>query len=257
MNWVIRLLAVIALLAVLVCGSAYYADTDEHVEESWSYEGPADPAHWANLSPEFIQCAEGHFQSPIDIESYASQKTDSIDLDFDYHACSLDIENNGHTIQANPEDDNVISYHGKTFHLRQFHFHEPSEHRLDGIIYPMEIHLVHADDEGHLAVVGLFVKEGPKNKVLEDLWENLPTHVAEHKHSAHDCNIAELLPAEKTIYHYSGSLTTPPCSEGVEWFLVEQPVSMSKEQIDQFRALYHANNRPLMPNAQRRVEYGS
>ena len=247
-------LARISILLVMLSFSSA-CHNEQPTGEHWGYKGEEDPSHWAGLSPEFVRCAEGHFQSPIDIESYASQKTDAIDLDFDYHACSLDIENNGHTIQANPEEDNVISYHGKTFHLRQFHFHEPSEHRLDGIVYPMEIHLVHSDSEGHLAVVGLFVKEGPTNSILEGIWANLPTHVSERTHTQKDCNIAGLLPVDKTIYHYSGSLTTPPCSEGVEWFLVEQPVCMSKEQIQRFRELYHANNRPVMPTAQRKVEY--
>jgi carbonic anhydrase len=225
-------------------------------EHDWGYEGVAAPDHWAELSPEFIKCAEGHFQSPIDIESFASQDAQSIDLDFDYHACTLDIENNGHTIQANPEADNAISYHGTTYHLKQFHFHEPSEHRIDGIVYPMELHLVHADSSGRLAVIGLFIKEGPANEVLQELWTLLPEEKQAHSHLEHQCNIPGLIPPEHTTYHYQGSLTTPPCSEGVDWFIIEQPISLAPAQIEKFRHLYHGNNRPVMPKSDRLVEIG-
>ena len=211
----------------------------------WGYEGVESPEHWAELSPEFLKCAEGHFQSPIDIERYNAVKRPGTILEFNYQPCPIDVVNNGHTIQANPEAENLLVANDHTYHLKQFHFHEPSEHRLDGIIYPMEMHLVHADSFGKLAVIAVFIKEGPESTPLQKIWEALPEHPQEHVHPKDRCDIPHLLPEEKTVYHYSGSLTTPPCTEGVEWFVIEQPISISKSQINKFRKLYHGNSRPI------------
>jgi carbonic anhydrase len=217
----------------------------------WSYTGEASPEHWAELSEEFIKCAEGHFQSPIDIHTYEAAKVlDKALMQFDYHPSTVEEINNGHTIQAKLEEENTISVKGHSYTLRQFHFHEPSEHHLDGIIYPMEMHLVHSDEEGRLAVVGVFIKEGVENPYLKDLWDVLPTHVEEHSRPTKPCDMSHLLPEEKAIYHYTGSLTTPPCTEGVEWYIMKEPISLSTSQIDRFRKLYHANNRPVQKHEQ-------
>ncbi len=212
----------------------------------WEYDGEHDPEHWAELSPEFIQCAEGHFQSPIDLESYSIKSIKHDLLQFNYHPCSVDLVNNGHTIQANIEaSDEALIANGEAYALQQVHFHSPAEHQIDGIIYPMEMHMVHVNEEGKLAVVGVFIKEGHENTTLAGLWEKLPEQVAEHVHPEKNCDVLHLLPDVHTVFHYSGSLTTPPCSEGVEWFVMKNPIELSKAQIKAFRKQYHHNNRPV------------
>lgn len=231
------------------------ASKDHHAAGHWDYEGQESPEHWGELSPEYVKCAEGHFQSPIDIESYASKEHPGHILDFRYHPSPFDVENNGHTIQANLEEDNILEAQGHTYALKQFHFHEPSEHHLDGVIFPMEMHLVHADSSGKLAVVGLFIKEGEENPYLRDLWSSLPQHPQEHVHPNGRFDLQHLLPEEKAVFHYSGSLTTPPCTEGVEWYVMKEPVTMSKSQMNEFRRLYHDNNRPVQQQEARSVEF--
>ncbi len=221
----------------------------------WGYDGITSPEHWAELSPEFIKCAEGHFQSPIDLESYVATKQQRAVLKFNYHPASVDMVNNGHTVQANIEaDDEELIANGHSYKLKQAHFHAPAEHQIDGIIYPMEMHMVHADDNGKLAVVGVLIKEGRENKVLADLWNDLPDQKEEHIHPAQKCDILHLLPDEHTVFHYSGSLTTPPCSEGVEWFVMKTPIEMSKIQISEFKKLYHGNNRAIQQLEERSIE---
>ena len=216
-----------------------------HKKVRWNYIGSNSPEHWAEISPDFIKCAEGHFQSPIDIESYSSYEEKSGNLQFHYHPSMIDELNNGHTIQCDLEEDNIIIANGNEYHLKQFHFHEPSEHHLDGIIFPMEVHLVHADTNGKLAVVGVFIKEGKENEYLKQVWDNMPKQVDMHMHPKEPCDLPHLLPENKSVFHYSGSLTTPPCTEGVEWFVMKEPISLSKAQIKKFGELYYGNNRPI------------
>lgn len=226
----------------------------DHSSPHWRYEGQESPEHWAELSPDFKKCAEGHFQSPIDIESYAAKEQSGSVLTFNYHPSLVDEVNNGHTIQANLEEVNTFTVDEHIYSLQQFHFHEPSEHHLDGIIFPMEMHLVHTDSTGRLAVVGVFIKEGKENRYLSDLWASLPEHVEEHVHPRNRCDLLHLLPEDKPIFHYSGSLTTPPCTEGVEWYVIKEPITLSKDQISRFRELYHDNNRPIQEQEARSLE---
>lgn len=166
----------IILVSLLFLGSSCqkhkkvrHTDTDH-----WSYTGAASPEHWSELSEEYIKCAEGHFQSPIDIHTYeAARVFDKDIIKFDYHPSIVEEINNGHTIQAKLEEENTINVDGHSYTLRQFHFHEPSEHHLDGIIYPMEMHLVHSDSKGHLVVIGVFIKEGIENIYLKDFVESI------------------------------------------------------------------------------------
>ena len=226
-----------------------------HDKTQWSYEGNEDPSHWAELSPEFIKCAEGHFQSPIDLESYSAEKYHGDLLEFKYHPSTVDLFNNGHTIQAIIEaQDEILIANGHEYLLKQVHFHAPSEHQIDGIIYPMEMHMVHADESGKLAVVGIFIKEGISNEELNTLWKKIPEQVEEHAHPTKTCDLLNLIPDTHPVFHYSGSLTTPPCSEGVEWFVLEKPIELSKAQISIFKKLYHHNNRPIQKRETRIIE---
>lgn len=245
----------ILLLFAVSCQKDHQnADSDSGHAANWSYSGTTSPEHWGELSPGFVKCMEGHLQSPIDIESYAANTHPGSILEFNYHPSPIDEVNNGHTIQANLEEENLLTANGHIYSLKQFHFHEPSEHHVDGIIFPMEMHLVHADSTGKLAVVGVFIKEGRENPYLQELWDLLPEHLNAHAHPKNRCDLLHLLPEEKPVFHYTGSLTTPPCTEGVEWYILQQPITLSKTQIKRFRNLYHGNSRPVQEREMRSIE---
>ena len=216
-------------------------------EVHWGYQGEGAPANWGELKPEFALCAKGLTQSPIDIAKTYKTKLDKIE--FAYKETPLKIINNGHSVQVNYDPGSFVTIDGQKFELVQFHFHAPSEHTVKGAFYDMELHLVHKNDRGELAVVGVFMKKGKDNKVIQVLWDNLPKEL--NKENAVDglsVNVSGLLPKDTTYYHYYGSLTTPPCSEGVNWSVVKTPIEVSEEQIEQFRkALGFDNNRPVLP----------
>ena len=216
-------------------------------EVHWGYQGEGAPANWGELKPEFALCAKGLTQSPIDIAKTYKTKLDKIE--FAYKETPLKIINNGHSVQVNYDPGSFVTIDGQKFELVQFHFHAPSEHTVKGAFYDMELHLVHKNDRGELAVVGVFMKKGKDNKVIQVLWDNLPKEL--NKENAVDglsVNVSGLLPKDTNYYHYYGSLTTPPCSEGVNWSVVKTPIEVSEAQIEQFRkALGFDNNRPVLP----------
>lgn len=163
--------------------------------------------------------------------------------------------NNGHTIQANiATQDNTIKLDGKTYTLQQFHFHTPSEHTINGKTTDMELHLVHQDKNGVLAVVGLLIKEGKENKKLAAVWDKMPKEESkEEVPLGQKLDARTLLPEDTSTYRYKGSLTTPPCSEGVNWSVVKQPIEMSKEQIEEFKEIFKMNSRPVQPVNEREI----
>jgi carbonic anhydrase len=221
----------------------------------WSYDGEESPEHWAELSPEFIACAEGHFQSPIDLETYEAKKYHGDILEFHYHASPIDVVNNGHTIMAKIEERNhMLVNDEQSNELLQVHFHAPAEHQIDGIVYPMEMHMVHVNEQKDYAVVGIFIKEGAENEVLKDLWECMPTEYFQHNHGKESCDLRAPIPENHAVIHYTGSLTTPPCSEGVEWYVMETPIELSKKQVMDFKSLYDHNARPVQNPEGRVIE---
>ena len=244
--YIILTAALMAVMSACQIGENRTTVSAEYAE--WGYDGEVSPEHWAELSPENIKCLEGHLQSPIDILTFESD-TFSGSIEFDYHPSHIDVSNNGHTIQATLADSNTLRVNHHEYRMLQLHFHEPAEHHIDGVIYPMEVHFVHQDKEGSLAVVALLVKEGLENEYLSMIWDDVPEHANEHHEEAKDLLLAEMFPTDKRIYHYLGSLTTPPCTEGVEWFVLDTPIAMSKDQIQRFRSLYHGNNRPVQDNS--------
>lgn len=213
---------------------------------TWGYTGGIGPARWGNLSPAFAACKLGVSQSPIDLTSDTVAKPH--DLDLRYASAPLEIINNGHTIQVNYTPGNMLLSGGRQFALVQFHFHHLSEHTVDGKPAAMEMHLVHQDDAGNLAVVGVFLTAGQQNEALQPVWAHMPAAVGEERQvQGVTINAADLLPADLSYYSYVGSLTTPPCTEGVRWFVLSSPVEVSPEQIDRFAALYPDNARPTQP----------
>ena len=229
----------LSLIAVLV--SSW---TTPALAQHWGYSGEAGPENWSKIDTEFALCGLGRNQSPVDLSRFVEADLEPLELA--YQAGAADIVNNGHTVQVDYAPDSVITLDGWTFELKQFHFHSPSENAVDGKQFPLEGHLVHADEDANLAVVALMFEEGAANPLLAKLWEKIPAKVGDKVELPAGLSVAELLPADRDYYRFNGSLTTPRCSEGVWWLVMKQPVSVSKAQIEQFsKTLGFANNRPI------------
>ncbi len=210
--------------------------------EPWGYEGRSGPDHWASIKGEFSTCGVGKRQSPINIDSSAG--TDLGSIEFNYNDTKIEIVNNGHTIQVNNSAKSFIKIGARKFDLLQFHFHSPSENTVANKPFDMEMHLVHKNDQGELAVVGVFLKAGGTNGQLSKFWKDMPASVSKKALTA-KINPKDLLPANKAFYHFNGSLTTPPCSEGVNWYVLKDPVEVSKDQVGKFLAVIGNNARPV------------
>lgn len=233
--------------AVLAGALAFSLNVAAKDEVHWGHTGATGPEKWGDLSEEFATCKTGKSQSPIDLKGAIDENLPKIS--FNYKAVPLKVLNNGHTIQVDQQGGGTAKIDGKEYNLLQFHFHAPSEHTVSGKSYPMEFHLVHKNAEGRLAVVGVFIKEGKENPALKAAWENMPDKGGVEKAVASaNFNSADILPKDKDGFHrYEGSLTTPPCSEGVLWTVLKEPIEMSKAQIDKFKSLMHENARPVQP----------
>lgn len=209
----------------------------------WSYEGKEDPKHWGSLDPAFATCKMGHSQSPIDIRQ--PKLADLPELKFEYKAVPLSIVNNGHTIMVNYAPGSTLTVGNKIYSLKQFHFHHPSEEHINGKGFDMVGHLVHADLDGHLVVVAVLFKAGVANPLLEILWKNIPSEKNKTVElSTVPVNVEDLIPSQHGYYTYSGSLTTPPCTEGVTWYILKSTSSLSNEQLATIEKLYPHDNRP-------------
>ena len=217
----------------------------------WAYSGDEGPEHWGELSDKFAICSTGKNQSPINISGLIEAELQPIS--FGYSATSTEILNNGHTIQVNYNAGNNITIDGIDFELKQFHFHAPSENLIDGKSYPLEAHLVHADKNGNLAVIGIMFVEGKENKVLAQAWKKMPEK-ANDRQTLTGVAANDLLPKNHDYYRFNGSLTTPPCSEGVRWLVMKNAVTASKSQIEAFtNVMQHPNNRPVQATNARPV----
>jgi carbonic anhydrase len=221
----------------------------------WAYDGEKGPRFWGKLDPDFSLCENGQNQSPIDIEKTAPATLPKLRADFNpaklkivHHEHVADEINNGHTIQVNYTEGDTLTIGDTNYELIQFHFHSPSEHTIHGKHYPMEMHFVHKSPSGTLAVVGVFIEQGAHNKAFDPIWENLPKQKGVESHFEHvHVDVDNLLPHSHKSYRYDGSLTTPPCSEGVKWIVMKSPIHLSKEQIRAFNAIIKGNNRPVQP----------
>ncbi|MCY7314275.1 MAG: carbonic anhydrase family protein [Rubrivivax sp.] len=220
-------------------------------QAAWAYQGAAGPQTWGGLKPEFNLCGNGQRQSPIDIRGGLAVDLDPIN--FDYQAARFGVIDNGYTVQANIAPGSSIELGGKRFELVQFHFHRPSEERIDGRQFEMSLHLVHKDAQGRLAVVAVLLDKGPPQPAVQRVWNNLPLEKGEDLAARLPLDLAALLPTDRRYFTYMGSMTTPPCSEGVQWVVMRQPVTMSLEQIELFARIYPMNARPLQQAAGRRI----
>jgi carbonic anhydrase len=218
----------------------------------WSYEGETGPDVWGRLKPEFAKCATGTRQSPIDIRDGIRVDLDAVQ--FDYRPSAFRVIDNGHTVQVNVASGNSIEVTGRRYELLQFHFHRPSEERIDGRQFDMVAHLVHRDPDGRLAVVAVLLDRGLAHPLVQQVWNNLPLERHVEAPARAPVDLSHLLPKDQRYYTYMGSLTTPPCSEGVLWLVMQQPVSISTEQIDVFSRLYPMNARPVQQASGRLIK---
>jgi len=241
-----RMMQQIAVLAagvmVVVAGSMPALAETHH----WSYSGESGPSHWAELDAKNKACGLGKSQSPIDILTQDVHQQGLPTLEFHYRTTPLHLIDNGHSIQVNVDPGSTLRIGGKSYELVQFHFHHPSEERINGKGSEMVAHLVHRDSAGALAVVAVLLDAGKPNATVETLWSHLPKqkkHVMDFQGVRIDP--ASLLPADRSYFTYTGSLTTPPCSEGVRWFVLKSPSTLSKSEIATFAAHYPNDARPL------------
>ena len=248
--------AIIGLSMVSCSGGK--TDSESHDDEHaahWGYESDNGPDIWGSMNSEWALCAEGLEQSPIDLANAVKTRLPAVDLDrpgegeFNVltQASVVDALDNGHTIQVNSKTGETLTVGDKNFALMQFHFHAPSEHTVDGEHFPMEMHFVHQAEDGALAVLSVLIEAGAQNPSIAPLWAQLaeapgtettvqiPAEFADHIFSGDATG----------VYHYGGSLTTPPSSEGVQWYVRKTPIPFSKDQIAAFTAVYDHNNRPV------------
>ena len=238
------------LISILLSSTVFAAGGKAH----WGYEGDEGPSHWGDLSNDYATCKTGKSQSPINIDLTTTAKLANIK--FNYQASAIDVVNNGHTIQVNYAQGSTLSVGGKNYKLLQFHFHSPSEHEVNGKPYDMVAHLVHQAADGQLGVIGVLMKVGKANSVIASIWNHMPKESGGHNVVDATLNVAELLPSNHRYYNYSGSLTTPPCSEGVNWMVMQTPVEISAEQVSAFTAIFAKSVRPVQPNNGRLIHAG-
>ena len=240
-HWSARIIMLSALALSIRCGAQEHQP--EHV---WGYDGELGPSHWGDLKAEFATCKTGHHQSPIDIRN--PQKAALPPIHFNYEPSPLHIIDNGHTIMVDYRPGSFILVGDKKYSLKQFHFHRPSEEKINGKSFDMVVHFVHADGEGNLAVVAVLLQAGNDSPLVGELWKDLPSQKdKEEVLDSVQVDVSQLLPTDRSYYTFSGSLTTPPCTEEVTWFVLKRPTTVSAEQIKRFSQLYPNNTRPIQP----------
>ncbi|MBS0340981.1 MAG: carbonic anhydrase family protein [Proteobacteria bacterium] len=244
-----------AYVAILAAWTLSLGALAEEKPAHWSYNERAGsgPSHWGALDSDNRLCKTGLQQSPIALHTREAQRLAERDVTLHFGSAKGELVNNGHTIQFNVADAaaNAVTYKGDNYALTQFHFHTPSEHHLNGKTFPMEMHLVNKDSSGRLTVVGVFIKQGSKNDALARLWDRLSALDTAQK--AEEVDLGALMPASHEALLYAGSLTTPPCSEDVNWIVMVQPIEMSGQQIQAFQKLFRNNHRPIQRDHGRRV----
>lgn len=234
-------------------------EEDEHKDSNhktphWAYNGKGGPSDWGKLDNKFSLCASGKTQSPINITS-SFKVADHSSLKFFYRPTRAALKNNGHTLQSDISPGLYFERDGVKFEMLQFHFHSPSEHKVEGVGSPLEVHFVHKDAQGNLGVIGFMIDEGTENSVFAPIWSALPAKSGNIQSAGQNIDISKLIPNEVEHFNYSGSLTTPPCSEGVNWFVMKQHIQFSKEQIAAYNAILSDTSRPVQPMNARRPAF--
>ncbi|MCB1138977.1 MAG: carbonic anhydrase family protein [Leptospiraceae bacterium] len=218
----------------------------------WSYEGGTGPENWGELSEEFEACKMGKYQSPIDIKDATA--ADLPELQLEYKDAGFEVVNNGHSIQVNLKDAGKLVIGEDAYNLLQFHFHHPSEAAVNGERFPLVAHFVHKSASGELAVVGLLFRKGAVNESLSGIWSLMPGSADQTNPGEGTLNPTSIIQDASAYYTFKGSLTIPPCSEGVRWIVLKNPATISAEQVDAFKKLYPMNARPIQPRNHREIQ---
>jgi carbonic anhydrase len=218
----------------------------------WSYEGDTGPANWGKINADWAKCGSGNRQSPIDLRD--GMKVDLEQIAFDYRPSGFNVVDNGHTVQVGVGLGNYITVQNRTYELIEFHFHRPSEERINGKGTEMVVHLVHKDAEGKLAIVAVLLQRGAANSMIQTVWNNLPLEKFDTVTPAVALDVNEILPAKREYFTFMGSMTTPPCSEGVLWLVMKEPMPASPAQMALFSRLYPLNARPTQASGGRVIK---
>ncbi|MBK8293644.1 MAG: carbonic anhydrase family protein [Solirubrobacterales bacterium] len=258
-------LRVAAGAACLVLGFAAFGcggDSDEETDSAaatpahWGYGEEDGPSQWASLDPAYELCGDGKRQSPINING-ASASSGDLATEVDYRPEDLHVENNGHAIEAQIEDpDGSVTVKGTRYEIERFHFHTPSEEKINGKRFDASVHIVNTGPGGKTAVIGLLVEQGPSNPVMDKIVPLIGDSEGDENDAPDPINPEDLLPTDATAFEYEGSLTTPPCTEGLEWIVYKQPITMSADQLDALRTAYSDNVRPIQPVNGRSISVG-
>lgn len=221
----------------------------------WDYTGKTGPLNWSHLDSAYKACSSGHEQSPVDIRG-AHLNKGLTPLDFHYKAGSVTLENDGRTIIAHVASGSYFIADGIRYELESFSFHHPSEHAVKGRLNDMDVELLHRSADGKLAVVSVrfAMERGDPNAVMATLWPHLPKTAGSKEKVPEFVNAGGFVPADPGYWTYSGSLTTPPCTEGVRWFVFQEPLSISLVQLHQFEQIFKMNSRPLQDKNGRRID---
>lgn len=218
----------------------------------WSYDGATGPDHWASLRPEYALCGKGERQSPIDIRDGIGVVLDPIG--FDYQSSGFAVVDTGRTVQVDVAPGNFIEVMGRRYQLEHIEFRRPAEERIQGRQFDMGAHLVHKDAEGNTAVVAVLLDRGAPQPVVQSVWNNLPLEKGERLAARQGIDVSALLPSDRRYFTYMGSMTTPPCREGVLWMVMKSPVAVSSDQLAIFSRLYPMNARPVQAAAGRLIK---
>ena len=234
------------LVAAVLTGAAC---TQQDPAVRWAYGGPGAPEHWASLSEGYATCESGLRQSPIDIAGY--ETASAAPISFSYGGDAVAVRNNGRYVQVDYGLGNTLSAGQRTYALKSAHLHSPSEHLIDGESFAAELHLVHTDSDGNLAVVGLLFRQGEPSPVVQEILAAAPP-VGDVVVEGFTLNAAGYVPGEPGHYRYDGSKTTPPCDEPVDWYVMRQAGTVSRQQVDNLLTLSGGpNNRPVQPAGDR------
>ncbi len=228
----------VSVVLALSAGSALAA------EQHWGYSGEDGAAHWAEIDPAFAMCATGVNQSPVNLTGFV--EAEMAPLEFNYTGLATEIMNNGHAVQAKYTTGSTVKIAGTSYMLKQFTFHSPSENQINGEYFPMEAEFVHAGYDGKLAVISVMYTIGEANEGVKKLWRQMPVEVGTKAGLFSQVRAEDLMPADRDYYRFNGSLTTPPCTEGVTWIVMKNPVTISEAQLKQLsKVLGQPNNRPI------------
>ena len=242
-------------IAVFVVCMGLVAGAGAQNGAPWSYLGKTGPLNWGRLDPAYRGCGQGHEQSPIDIRGAHLNKA-LAPLEFHYISGPVTVENTGNLVVVHVDPGGYVQADGVRYGLERIEFHRPSETEVKGKLTDMDVELVHKSADGKMAVVEvrLTLERGDANATVAALWEHLPTAAGATDKVPGLVNAGGFLPADRGYWTYTGSLTTPPCTEGVRWFVMEQDLSVSREQVRQLSGLFRMSSRPLQDTHGRTIE---